>query len=94
MAKAVFSVSLLRQLLGQVTDGGYILDKIAEECGSILQALGPPDGEEGDQLQNDYTSKQLEDLRKLYQAIVSRGQHIYGRSGEMDEALATNRLWV
>ena len=47
-----------------------MLDKVMEECSSILQALGLPDGEE-DRLRIDYIFKHLVDLRKQYQAVAS-----------------------
>ena len=45
--------------------------------------------EEGDQLRTDYTSKQLEDLRMKYQAIVSEASSFmvsHRKSGTYDES--------
>ena len=71
-SKAPFSVSLLLQLLQQVMEGGFMPEKVMEEYSSILQVLDPSDcAEEGDQLQIDYTSKQLEDLCTQYYVVTS-----------------------
>ena len=84
-SKATFPVSLLWPLLQQVTDGGYMLDTVTEECSSILQTLGPTDSEYGENhLKINYTSKQLKDLHSKYQAVALEASAFMVTQGKWD----------
>ena len=61
----------LKMFLAQVHDGTWSQKQMLAESAALLKALEEKEEEDEEQVHMDYTSKQLEGLRKKYQSIVT-----------------------
>ena len=66
------TLARLKLYIDQVNEGSWSQDQMQAESAALLKAFEVhKEEEEEDLVRMDYTSKQVEDLRKKYQTIAS-----------------------